>query len=83
MVFFGHIIFANGIYVDPQKVETVLNLERHTSVTKVRSFLGLVSYYRHFIKDFSNIATPLHYLTRKRVKVEWDDKCKKSFQELK
>ncbi|VVA38750.1 PREDICTED: reverse mRNAase, partial [Prunus dulcis] len=43
--FLGHMISAEGIYVDPQKIEAVLNWPRPTSVTKIRSFLGLVRYY--------------------------------------
>ena len=49
----------------------------------MRSFLGLVGYYRRFVENFSRIAAPLHYLTRKGVKFEWTDRCEESFQELK
>ena len=54
-----------------------------TSVTKIRSFLGLVGYYRRFVEGFSRIAAPLTSLTRKGKKYEWTEKCTKSFQELK
>ena len=49
----------------------------------MRSFLGLVRYYRRFIEGFSKIAGPLHCLTRKGVKFEWTDMCEGSFQTLK
>lgn len=49
----------------------------------MKSFLGLVGYYRHFVEGFSKIARPLHNLTRKRVSFFLDDKCEQSFQELK
>ena len=39
----------------------------------MRSFLRLTGYYSHFVENFSRIATPLHYLTRKGVSFEWDD----------
>ena len=52
-------------------------------MTEVRSFLGLAGYYSRFIKGFSKIAGPLHYLTRKGVKFEWTDRCEGSFQTLK
>ena len=52
-------------------------------MTEVRSFLGLVGYYRRFIEGFSKIARPLHGLTRKGVKFEWIDRCEESFQTLK
>ena len=81
--FLGHIISAEGISVDPQKVEAVMNWERPTSVTEIRSFLGLAGYYRRFVQDFSRIAAPLTKLTRKGVKYVWTDDCEASFQELK
>ena len=56
---------ADGIYVDPQKIEAAANWEQPTTVTEVRSFLGLVGYYSRFIEGFSKIAGPLHGLTRK------------------
>ena len=81
--FLGHVVSADGIYVDPQKVEVVANWEQPTTVTEVRSFLGLAGYYRRFIEGFSKIVGPLHGLTRKGVKFEWTDRCEGSFQTLK
>ena len=68
MGFLGHVVSADGIYVDPQEVEAVENWEQPTTVTEVRSFLELAGYYRRFIEGFSKIAGPLHCLTRKGVK---------------
>ena len=62
--FLGHVVSVDGIYVDPQKVETVANWEQPNTVTEVRSLLGLARYYRKFIEGFSKIAGPLHCLTR-------------------
>ena len=70
VVFLGHAISANSIYVNPQRVETVLNCERHTCVTEVRSFIRLAGYYHRFVESFSKIAAPLYYLTRNGVKFE-------------
>ncbi|BBG96847.1 transposable element gene, partial [Prunus dulcis] len=81
--FLGHVISAEGIYVDPQKVEAVVNWQRPTTVTEVRSFLGLAGYYRRFVEGFCTIETPLTRLTRKEVKLERTDECEESFNELK
>ncbi|TYK05031.1 reverse transcriptase [Cucumis melo var. makuwa] len=83
VVFLGHVVSADGVSVDPQKVEGVANWERPVSATEVCSFLGLAGYYRRFIEDFSRLALPLTALTRKNAKFEWSDKCEQSFQELK
>ena len=81
--FLGHVVSADGIYVDPHKVEAVANWEQPTTVTELQSFLGLAGYYRRFIEEFSKIAGPLHGLTRKGVRFEWTERCEGSFQTLK
>ncbi|KAH9778034.1 Endonuclease [Citrus sinensis] len=83
VMFLGHIVTKDGISADPAKVEVIVNWERPSSVTEVRSFLGLAGYYRRFVKEFSSIAAPLTNLTKKNVKFNWDEACEKSFQELK
>ncbi|CAL8084915.1 unnamed protein product [Prunus armeniaca] len=83
VVFLEHVISAEGIYVDPQIVEAIVNWVQPMSVTEVRSFLGLAGYYRRFVEGFSSIAAPLTRLTKKDVKYEWMEECEQSFQELK
>ena len=73
---------SESIFVDPQKVEVVLRWERPTTVTEIRSFLGLAGYYRRFIEGFSTIPTPLTRLTKKNIRWEWSKECDESFQEL-
>ena len=81
--FLGHIVSAEGIRVDPVKIEAIVNWKPPRNVTEVRSFLGLASYYRRFVQGFSVIAFSLTRLLRKGVKFEWDDKCQSSFERLK
>ena len=83
VAFLGHIVGKDGILVDPSKIEAVKNWPRPASVSEVRSFLGLASYYRRFVEGFSKIAVPLTELTRKSVRFSWSDRCEASFQELK
>ena len=74
---------TSGVSVDPEKFEAVMSLERPKSVFEIRSFLGLAGYYRRFIEDFSRLAALMTRLTRKEVKLDWDDRCEEAFQELK
>ena len=61
----------------------MVNWKSPRSVTEVRSFLGLVGYYRRFVKRFSIITSLLTKLLRKGVKFEWTDKCQDSLEQLK
>ncbi|WMV58673.1 hypothetical protein MTR67_052058 [Solanum verrucosum] len=74
---------SEGIRVDSQKIEAVKQWPRPTSATDIRSFLGLAGYYKRFVEGFSSIASPLTWLTQKKVKFQWSDDCEKSFAELK
>ena len=81
--FLGHVVLALGVSVNPKKVEVVMGLERLKSIFEIRSFLGLVGYYKRFIEDFSQLVGPMMKLTRKEVKFEWNDVCERVFQEFK
>ena len=83
MTFLRHIVYVNGISIDPAKIEAIVNWKPPRNVTDVRSFLGLAGYYRRFVKGFSIIASTLTKLLQKWVKFEWDDKCQSSFVQLK
>ena len=54
---------ASGVSVDPEKVEAVMSWERPKSIFEIRSFLGLVGYYKRFIEDFSQLAALMTKLT--------------------
>ncbi|WMV30378.1 hypothetical protein MTR67_023763 [Solanum verrucosum] len=71
------------VMVYPQKIEAVKNWVRPSSVTEVRSFVGLTSYYCRFVKNFASIATRLTILTKKEIPFEWTEKCEESFQKRK
>ena len=83
VAFLGHVISAEGVYADPQKIEAIVNWKPPTNVTKIRSFLGLAGYYRKFVEGFSKLAAPLTKLTRKEEKFVWSEACQQSFDELK
>ena len=79
----GHIVSKNGIEVDKAKVELISNLPTPKCVRDIRSFLGPISFYRRFIKDFSAIARPLCTLLAKDVPFTWSQACDIAFTKLK
>jgi hypothetical protein len=83
VAFLGHIISAGGVSVDPSKVKDVLNWMPQTNTSEIQSFLGLASYYRRFIKDFSKIVKPMTRLLEKNKDFDWTEECQASFEELK
>ena len=54
--YLGHIISDEGIFVDPEKIEAIMNWPTPRNVTDVRSLSKLVKYYRRFIEGFSKVA---------------------------
>jgi hypothetical protein len=81
--FLGHIISNGGIAVDPAKVKEIMEWRVPTTVTEIRSFLGLAGYYQRFIEGFSKIAKPMTSLLEKGREFKWDEKCQESFDQLK
>ncbi|KAL0560443.1 hypothetical protein IC582_000848 [Cucumis melo] len=81
--FLGHVVSKAGVSVDPAKIEAVTGWTRPSTVSEVRSFLGLAGYYRRFVENFSRIATPLTQLTRKGAPFVWSKACEDNFQNLK
>ena len=81
--YLGHYISADGIEVDPKKVQAVKTYPVPKNVTEVRAFLGLAGYYRRFCKDFANIARPLHHLTKQDVPFHWGTEQQVAFDTLK
>ncbi|GJV79159.1 putative reverse transcriptase domain-containing protein [Tanacetum coccineum] len=72
-----------GIHVDLTKIELIKDWASPKTLTEIHQFLGLVGYYRRFIKGFSKIAKPMTKLTQKNVKFDWSEKAKAAFKLLK
>ena len=83
VIFLGHLASEEGLQPDPFLLESIWGIQPPTSVTQVRSFLGLVGYYQWFIKGFSKIAALLNKLLEKNRPFMWTGECTKAYQELK
>ena len=81
--FLGVIIRENGVRMEKEKVQGVVEWLVLKSVKDVQKFLGLAKYYRQFVKDFAKITKPLHKMTRKKTKWSWRERQQKVFEELK
>src|SRR6266542_5117940 len=85
--FLEHIILAEGIRIDPDKIAKMVALSSPTNLKELRSRLDLFSYYRQYIKGFSNITRPIYELTReengKVVPFEWTAARQKTFEAIK
>jgi hypothetical protein len=83
VVFLRHVVSKEGTKPDPSKVEAVRGFPEPTSLTNVRSFLGLTGYYRKYVKGYSKLAGPLFELTKRDVVFVWDQDCQRAFDALK
>lgn len=81
--YLGFVVDKHGIKPDPKKVEAIRSLPVPTSVRLVRSFIGMCSYYRGFIPNFSEIAEPIMNLTRKHAHFKWTPMHQNAFDYLK
>lgn len=81
--FCGFLIKPTHFEPSDRKTLAIKNYQKLSTVKEVRQFLGLCSYFRKFVKDFSTIAHPLNQLLRKNKKFEWNQPAIDSFEKLK
>ena len=83
VVFLGHLVSENGITCDPAKIKEIESWPVPEDKTDIKSFLGLVGYYRKMVPEFAELAVPLTRLTRKKAKFEWGPEQETAFNRLK
>ena len=81
--YLGHTLSTKHICPLPSKTQAIQKMHPPTTSKQVCAFLGLVGYYRKFIKNFAKIAKPLTLLTRQQVKFEWTPEHQEAFMKLK
>ncbi|CAG9109133.1 unnamed protein product [Plutella xylostella] len=83
VAYLGHVISDEGVKPNPDKIKAVAEFPIPESPKDIKSFLGLVSYYRRFIPDFSKTAKPLTSLLKKEIPFEWKNEQQLAFDTLK
>ena len=81
--FVGHIVGADGIRPDPDKIAAVKDWPTPHDIHELRQFLGFTNYFRKFLQTYSQRTAPLTHLLRKNVPYEWTNICHESFEQLK
>lgn len=81
--YLGYVVNASGLMVDPEKVEAILKIPTPSNVTEVRRIVGLASWYRRFVPNFSTIVAPITTLLRKNQRFCWDDNCEEALNAIK
>jgi len=81
--FFGHIFTANGVSVDPKRIETIMAMEPPKNAAEVRSFLSMVNFNSRFIENYASLSEPLRRLTRADAAWEWGEQQAAAFTQLK
>lgn len=85
--FLGYVVGGNSLRTDPDKISAMINYPRPTTTTEVKRFIGLCSWYRRFIKDFSTLVSPINDLLKgkkkKRESISWSSEAESSFIKIK
>lgn len=81
--YLGYVIDKTGLHKSPEKVQAIVDASAPTNASELKSFLGLINYYRIFIPNASTVLSPLYELLRKEVKWHWNERHEATFNEIK
>ncbi|GJP66655.1 hypothetical protein CLOP_g23567 [Closterium sp. NIES-67] len=81
--FLGHIVSAQGVHVDPKKIEAVRTWKTLENVKELQQFLGFANYYNRFMPQYAKIAAPLTNLLKKNTPYKWEPKHQEAMEQLK
>ncbi|GBG73340.1 hypothetical protein CBR_g13061 [Chara braunii] len=83
VLYLGHVLDGDGIKPEDSKIAAIRDWPTPSTLTELRSFLGLANYYRKFVRNFSTIAAPLRRLLKKEAIWQWDKDCTSALKKLK
>ncbi|XP_052478498.1 uncharacterized mitochondrial protein AtMg00860-like [Gossypium raimondii] len=83
VIFLGFVVSSEGLEVDSEKIKAIQEWPRPTSISQVRSFHGLASFYRCFVPNFSTLAAPLTSTIEKNLTFHWGEEQENSFNIIK
>ena len=81
--FLGHVIDANGIYADPNKIKAIKDFPAPMNVTELQRFMGMVNQLAKFIPNLAEVNAPLRELLRKNTVWIWSQHQELAFQRIK
>ncbi|GJP47589.1 hypothetical protein CLOM_g6771 [Closterium sp. NIES-68] len=81
--FLGHMVSAQGVHVDPKKIEAVRTWKTPENVKELQQFLGFANYYNRFVPQYAKIAAPLTNLLKKNTPYKWERKHQEAVEQLK
>lgn len=84
--YLGYMVDESGLHTDPEKIEAMVSFQKPRTATEMKRFIGLISWYRRFIKDFSSVSSPLSSLLkgkRKSNTLLWNNDAEKAFENIK
>ncbi|GJP79414.1 hypothetical protein CLOP_g9648 [Closterium sp. NIES-67] len=83
VLFLGHMVSAQGVHVDPKKIEAVRTWKTPKNVKELQQFLGFANYYNRFVPQYAKIAAPLTNLLKKNTPYKWELKHQEAVEQLK
>ncbi len=79
VIYMGHMVNSEGLHATTDKIEAVTNAPSPSNVTELKSYLGLINYYRSFLPNLATVLHPLHTLLRKGENWNWSEQCEEAF----
>lgn len=83
--FLGFVVDENGLRTDPDKIKNILEYPVPTNTTQIRRLIGLIGYYRRFLKDFASVCSPISDLLKGRKKgqpITWTPEADQAFSKI-